>query len=77
MPEHGTLYIRTLWYFALMDHDIIQQIKALYSELPMVNCRGCGQCVDVCPEQAITLRIEDDYDVEGTIERLESLVDVT
>lgn len=41
------------------------------------SCRGCGRCVDACPQEAITLIIEDDYSVEETIAHLESLVDVT
>jgi ferredoxin len=40
-------------------------------------CRGCGRCVEVCPNQAIELRIRDHTFAFQTIERLSSLVDVT
>jgi UDP-glucose 4-epimerase len=39
-------------------------------------CRGCGRCVEVCPEGAIELTVESDAIYEETIERLSSLVDV-
>lgn len=39
-------------------------------------CRGCGRCVEVCPNEAIELTIEDDFFALDTIERLSSLVDV-
>ena len=40
-------------------------------------CRGCGRCVDVCPNEAIELTVDSDRSVEDSIERLASLVDVT
>ena len=40
-------------------------------------CRGCGRCVLVCPENAITLSIEGVQNIDESIERIESLVDVT
>jgi ferredoxin len=40
-------------------------------------CRGCGRCVEVCPQQAIELTIDDAQFVERTIERLARLVDVS
>ncbi len=41
------------------------------------TCRGCGRCVLVCPENAISLNIEDIKNIDESIERIESLVDVT
>jgi ferredoxin len=41
------------------------------------ECRGCGRCVDVCPQGAIQLSIDEEQFVEKTIERLASLVDVS
>ena len=41
-----------------------------------VDCRGCGRCVEVCPEQAITLTLEDTAYVEQTVERISNLVSV-
>ena len=41
------------------------------------ECRGCGRCVDVCPEQAIEITIVNDHFVEESISRLSSLVDVS
>jgi ferredoxin len=40
-------------------------------------CRGCGRCVDVCPQQAIELSMDDSQLVERAIARLSPLVDVS
>jgi ferredoxin len=41
------------------------------------ECRGCGRCVDVCPEAAIVIKIEDDKIVERAINHITSLVDIS
>jgi ferredoxin len=41
------------------------------------ECRACGRCVEVCPNQAIQILIEDTAFVQSTIERLEPLVDLS
>ena len=41
------------------------------------ECRGCGRCVDVCPQQAIEITIVNDQFVEESIARLSPLVDVS
>ena len=38
-------------------------------------CRGCGRCVDVCPEAAIELSISHNRFVERSIARISPLVD--
>jgi ferredoxin len=40
------------------------------------SCRGCGRCVDVCPQGAIDLVIEDGRFVDRTIAHIATLVDV-
>jgi ferredoxin len=40
-------------------------------------CRGCGRCVEVCPQQAIELSVHDERFVKRTIERLAPLVDIS
>jgi ferredoxin len=40
-------------------------------------CRGCGRCVDVCPENAIEIEIEDNRIVERAINHITSLVDIS
>jgi ferredoxin len=40
-------------------------------------CRGCGRCVDVCPEGAIELSISHTRFVERSIARISPLVDVS
>ena len=40
-------------------------------------CRGCGRCVSVCPEGAITLTVDNEADMaRELIERISGLVDV-
>jgi ferredoxin len=39
------------------------------------NCRACGRCVDICPEKALSLIIEDSRFVEKTIEHYSEIVD--
>jgi Pyruvate/2-oxoacid:ferredoxin oxidoreductase delta subunit len=41
------------------------------------ECRGCGRCVEVCPDEAIELSVADDAFVEQAIERLAPLVDLS
>jgi len=41
------------------------------------SCRGCGRCVEVCPQKAIELDIDDASSVEMAIARLSTLIDVT
>ncbi len=40
-------------------------------------CVKCGRCIQVCPEQAIELSIDDDRFVERAIARLSPLVDLS
>jgi ferredoxin len=40
-----------------------------------LECRGCGRCVEICPEDAILLTIEGEKNIQKTIIRLDSLVD--
>lgn len=40
-------------------------------------CRGCGRCVAVCPQNAITLTIDGVENLDLSIEKIKSLVDVT
>ena len=40
-------------------------------------CRGCSRCVDVCPQEAIEISIDDERFVQNSIDRLSPLVDVS
>jgi hypothetical protein len=40
------------------------------------DCRGCGRCVEICPNEAIEITIQDNEYIENTIQRLSQLVDV-
>jgi ferredoxin len=40
-------------------------------------CRACGRCLDVCPEGAIEVRVEDERIVEKAINHITSLVDLS
>jgi ferredoxin len=39
-------------------------------------CRGCGRCLDACPQQAIQLSVEDNRFVEESVATISSLVDL-
>ncbi|NVM29679.1 MAG: 4Fe-4S binding protein [Candidatus Helarchaeota archaeon] len=41
------------------------------------TCRGCGRCVDICPQNAIEISITDDRFVERTIEHISAKVDLS
>ena len=43
----------------------------------MKDCRGCGRCVEVCPQKAIELKIEDNKYIETSIKELDKIIDVT
>ena len=40
------------------------------------GCRGCGRCVDVCPERAIELTIDNTTYVKDSIARIDAVIDV-
>lgn len=40
------------------------------------ECRGCGRCVEVCPEGAIELTIDNNRYVEDSVARIDSVIDV-
>ena len=50
----------------------LEDEKAIISNV----CRGCGRCVEVCPESAIKLTIQNDDFMEESIRRVSSVVDV-
>ena len=41
------------------------------------ECRGCGRCVEICPQKAIDLIIEDVQYVKKSIEKIDKIIDVT
>jgi Fe-S-cluster-containing hydrogenase component 2 len=41
------------------------------------GCRGCGRCVEVCPQNAIEMVITDPQFVKHAIDRIAPLVDVS
>jgi Fe-S-cluster-containing hydrogenase component 2 len=41
------------------------------------TCKGCGRCVEVCPEGAIELTIQHTQFVQESIARISALVDVS
>ncbi|MHA2162846.1 MAG: DUF362 domain-containing protein [Candidatus Thorarchaeota archaeon] len=40
------------------------------------ECRGCGRCVDACPNEAIDLTIDNTQYIEDSVERISLVVDV-
>jgi ferredoxin len=57
----------------LVDAIHLRDGRAHISE----RCLGCGRCVEVCPQGAIEIAIEEDRFVERAIQRLSPLVDVS
>jgi len=41
------------------------------------DCRGCGRCVDICPQSAIKISIEDKNYVANSIKAIDKIIDVT
>jgi NAD-dependent dihydropyrimidine dehydrogenase PreA subunit len=41
------------------------------------ECRGCGLCIDICPNGAIELTVNDHRFIAKSIAKIESLVDLT
>jgi ferredoxin len=41
-----------------------------------LECRGCGRCVEICPEKAIILTIEGEENIQDILKRLDDLVDL-
>ena len=41
------------------------------------ECRGCGRCVDICPQKAREIIFEDANYVKKSIEEIDNVVDVT
>ncbi|MCK4481009.1 MAG: 4Fe-4S dicluster domain-containing protein, partial [Candidatus Lokiarchaeota archaeon] len=41
------------------------------------ECRGCGRCVEICPQKAIDIIIEDVQYVKKSIEKIDKIIDVT
>jgi ferredoxin len=42
-----------------------------------IDCRKCGRCISVCPENAIQLEIENNEFIHHTIRQISTLVDLT
>ena len=57
----------------LVDNIRLEGGRAVHG----AECRGCGRCVEVCPEGAIEISIEDDAFVAKAIERITPLVDIS
>jgi Pyruvate/2-oxoacid:ferredoxin oxidoreductase delta subunit len=56
-----------------VDSIYIDNGRAVIGE----ECRGCGRCVDICPIEAIEIRIDDPSFVNDTIEKLSPLVNIS
>jgi ferredoxin len=56
-----------------VDAIHIENNRAVISE----DCKGCGRCVEICPQNAITLTIKDNDYVKKSIEQIDKIIDVT
>ena len=41
------------------------------------NCKGCGRCERVCPQEAITVTIDDYSRIDELVTRFEKRVDIS
>ena len=41
------------------------------------ECRGCGRCVEICPQNAISVEFNNNESIIKSIKKIENLVDVT
>ena len=41
------------------------------------ECRGCGRCVEICPENAIELIISNKKFIQDSIDKIEKVIDVS
>ena len=41
------------------------------------ECRGCGRCVEICPQNAIDLKIDDNMYISNAIQQIEKIIDVS
>ena len=41
-----------------------------------LECRGCGRCVEICPEEAILLTVDGEERIQDVLKRLDQLVDL-
>ncbi|MFX1557528.1 MAG: 4Fe-4S binding protein, partial [Promethearchaeota archaeon] len=55
-----------------VDAIHIENNRAVISE----NCKGCGRCVEICPQSAIILTIKDIDYVKKSIEQIDNIIDV-
>lgn len=56
-----------------IDAIRVKNGKALIPE----DCRICGRCAEVCPNNAIKITIEDEKYIDKTIQRIQSSIDVS
>lgn len=50
------------------------QVKDGQAEISLA-CRGCGRCVEICPENAIILTIDGEENIQEVLRNLDQLVD--
>jgi len=63
----------TCWDICFVKAITLIDKKAVFSD----SCRGCGRCVSVCPQKAIKISVEGIANLDGSVDRIKSLVDVT
>ncbi len=60
------------------DICFVKAIQLVNNKAIISNaCRGCGRCVEICPQHAIEINITDEQFVEKSIEHISALVDLS
>ena len=57
--------------------DQRRQVSMLIPEVNESRCAGCGRCAEICPKNAISITIDSIENLQNSIDRIETLVDVT
>lgn len=63
---------------ACLEACVFRQIEILDGRAVVgVECKGCGRCAAICPDDAISIRVDNPEYIRQCIDRISAYVDVT